>query len=241
MYAVKCTSRFFDACDYLDGWVRGCSSSEELSNISEYNQNSVSFNSINLIETMNFGQPGANCPVRGNSLMSAKDIGIVSVEGVTSQDIPATSQCMKSVEGDEYFDLVSTELSKHLNAPVTYPLEGVRISGLNSNQSVLSWFMLVFVTFSAWITNYPPILTSVWIISTVISDWDLLSSFGGLFYLVSIYWNCWCVFVLLRIFHFQSVMDINTNNANDSFEQLLNQFIPINQHWFSSDRARPWF
>ena len=64
MYAVKCISRFFDACDYLDGWVRGCSLSEELSDISEYNQNSVSFNSINLIETMNFGQPGANCPVR---------------------------------------------------------------------------------------------------------------------------------------------------------------------------------
>ena len=34
-------------------------------------------------------------------------------------------------------------------------------------------------------------------------------------------------------------MDTNTTNANDSFEQLLNQFIPINQHWFSSDRARP--
>ena len=50
---------------------------------------------------MIFGQPGANCPVRGNSLISAKDIGIVSVEGVTSQDIPATSQCIKSVEGDE--------------------------------------------------------------------------------------------------------------------------------------------
>ena len=45
----------------------------------------------------------------------------------------------------------------------------------------------------------------------------------------------------LDLFHFQTVLDINTNNANDSFEQLLNQFIPINQHWFSSDRARPRF
>ena len=36
-------------------------------------------------------------------------------------------------------------------------------------------------------------------------------------------------------------MDTNTTNANDSFEQLLNQFIPLNQHWFSSDRARPRF
>ena len=134
--------------------------------------------------------------------MSAKDIGNVSVEGVTSQDIPATSQCMKSVEGDEYFDLVSTELFKHLNARVTSPLEGVRISGLNSNKSALSWFMLVFITFSSWITNYLPILTSVWIISIVISDWDLLSSFGGLFDLVSIYWNCWCVFVVFGPFSF---------------------------------------
>ena len=30
-------------------------------------------------------------------------------------------------------------------------------------------------------------------------------------------------------------------NANDSFEQLLNQFSPVNQQWFSSDRARPRF
>ena len=36
-------------------------------------------------------------------------------------------------------------------------------------------------------------------------------------------------------------MDSNTNNANDSLEQLLNQNLPINQHRFSSDRARPRF
>ena len=63
----------------------------------------------------------------------------------------------------------------------------------------------------------------------------------GLFDLVSVYWNCWLVLVLLAAFRFQTVMDLNANNANDSFEQLLNQFIPINQHWFSSDRARPRF
>ena len=28
---------------------------------------------------------------------------------------------------------------------------------------------------------------------------------------------------------------------DDSFEQLLNQLIPLNQHWFSSDRSRPGF
>ena len=63
----------------------------------------------------------------------------------------------------------------------------------------------------------------------------------GLFDLVSVYWYCCCVLVLLGAFHFQTVMDLNANNANDSFEQLLNQFLPINQHWFSSDRARPRF
>ena len=92
---------------------------------------------------MDFGQPRAKCRVRGNSLISSKDIGNVSVEGVTNQDSPATSQCIKPVEGDEYFDLVSTELFKHFIARVTSPLEGVRIAGLNSNQSELSRFMLV--------------------------------------------------------------------------------------------------
>ena len=28
---------------------------------------------------------------------------------------------------------------------------------------------------------------------------------------------------------------------NDSFEKLRNQFVPMNQRWFSSDRARPSF
>ena len=69
----------------------------------------------------------------------------------------------------------------------------------------------------------------------------LLSSFAGLFDLVSAYWYCCCVLVLLGAFHFQTEMDPNANNANDSFEQLLNQYLPINQHWFSSDRARPRF
>ena len=81
----------------------------------------------------------------------------------------------------------------------------------------------------------------VWIISTVICDWELLSSSVGLFDFISVYWNYWCVFVLLGAFHFQTAMRTNTTNGNDSFEQLLNQFIPINQHWFSSDRARPRF
>ena len=163
---------------------------------------SVLSNSINLIEPMVFGQRRVNCPVRGNSLISSIDIGNLSVEGVINQDIPTTSQGIKPVESDKYFEIGYTELLKQFNALVTPPLEGVRISALKFSQSALSWFMYVFVTFSEWITNYLPILISVWIISTVISDWDLLSSSVFLFDFVSIYWNCWCVFVLLGLFHF---------------------------------------
>ena len=101
--------------------------------------------------------------------------------------------------------------------------------------------MQAFVTFSAWITNYLPVLISVWISTLAVSDCDLLLSFVDFFVFVSSYRICWSVIVLLDAFHFQTVMDSNTNNANDSFEQLLNQYLPINQHWFSSDRARPRF
>ena len=240
-YVVKCISRFFDACDYLDEWAKCCSLSEVSPVISKNSQNFVLSNSINLIESLDFGQPRAKCPVRGNSLISSNDIGSLSVEGVTIQDIPASSKCIKSVEGDGNFASGYTDLLQQFNALVTSPLEGVNIAGLKSSQSALSWIMQVFVTISAWITNYLPLLISVWIINTVVSNCVLLSSSVGLFDLVSVSWHCCCVLVLLGAFHFQTVMDFNANNANDSYEQLLNQFLPINQHWFSSDRARPRF
>ena len=233
-YVVKCISLFFDACDYLDEWAKGCSLSEVSPVISKNSRNFVLSNSINLIDFLDFGQLRANCPVRGNSLISSNDIGSLSVEGVTIQDIPASSKCIKSVEG-------YTDLLQQFNALVISPLEGVNIAGLKSSQSALAWIKQVFVTISAWITNYLPLLISVWIINTVVSNCVLLSSSVGLFDLVSVFWYCCCVLVLLGAFHFQTVMDLNANNANDSFEQLLNQFLPINQHWFSSDRARPRF
>ena len=190
-YVVKCISRFFDACDYLDEWARGCSLSEISPVISKNSQNYFSSNSINLIESLDFGQPRANCPVRGNSLISSNDIGRLSVEGVIVQDIPASSKCIKSVEGDGNFASGYTDLLQQFNALVTSPLEGVNIAGLKSSQSALSWIMQVFVTFSAWITNYLQILFSVWIISTVVNNCVLLSSSGGLFDLVSVvYWYC---------------------------------------------------
>ena len=240
-YVVKCISRFFDACDYLDEWARDCSLSEVSSVIPKNSQNYVLSNSINLIESLDFGQPRANCPVRGNTLISSNDFGSLSVEGVTIHDVPASSNRIKSVEGDGNFASGYTDFLQESNAFVTSPLEGVNIAGLKSSQSALSWIMQVFVTFSAWITNYLIILISVWIISTVVNNCVLLSSFAGLFDFVSAYWFCCCVLVLLGAFHFQTEMEPNANNLSDSFEQLLNQYLPINQHWFASDRARPRF
>ena len=153
----------------------------------------------------------------------------------------ASSNCIKSVEGDGNFASGYTDLLQQFNAFVTSPLESVNIAGLKSSQSALSWIMQVFVTFSAWITNYLTILISMWIISTVLNNCVLLSSFAGLFDFVLASWYCCFVLIILGDFHFQTEMDPNAHNANDSFEQLLNQYLPINQHWFASDRARPRF
>ena len=191
---------------------------------------------------MDFGQPRANRSVIDNSIVASNKFGSLSVEGAINQNIPATSQGIKLVEGDENSDSKYIDLSRQFNTFVTSPLEGVKIAGLKSSQSALSGIMQNFVTFSAWITSYLPVLISVWIITLAVSDFDLLLSFVDFFVFVSSYRICWIVIVLLGAFHFQTVMDSNTNNANDSFEQLLNQYLPINQHWwFSSDRVRPRF
>ena len=102
-----------------------------------------------------------------------------------------------------------------------------------------------FVTFSAWITHYLPILISLLFISLVVSDCDILLSLIEFIAFVSSDRISWITIVLLGVFHFQTAMDSNTgannNNTNDSFEQLLNQYLPVTQPWFSSDRARPRF
>ena len=240
-YVVKCISRFFDACNFLDEWARCCSLLEESPTITKNSQNSAVSNTIKLIESLDFGQPRANRPVMDNSIVASNKFGSLSVEGAIIQNNPATSQGIKSIEGDKNSDSKYIGLSQQFNTFVTSPLEGVKIAGLKSSQSALREIMQVFVTFSAWITYYLPVLISVWIITLAVSDCDLLLSFVDFFVFVSLYRICWSVIVLLGAFHFQTAMDSNTNNANDSFEQLLNQYLPINQHWFSSDKARPRF
>ena len=103
--------------------------------------------------------------------------------------------------------------------------------------------MPAFATFSAWLTYYLPILISLWIITLAVSNGDLLSPLIHFFALIFSYWICWNATGLLGAFLFQTAMNPNTsaNNTNDSFEQLLNQYLPVHQHWFSSDRARPRF
>ena len=174
-YVVKCISRFFDACDYLDEWAKNCNLSEVSTDIPENSRNYVLSKSINLIESLNFGQPRANCPVRGNTLISSDDFGSLSVEGVVIHDVPARSLCTKPAEGDGNFTSGYNDLLQQSKAFVTSPLEGVLIAGLKSSQSALSSFMLAVVIFSAWITNYLSILFSVWIFSTAVNNCVLLS------------------------------------------------------------------
>ena len=95
-YVVKCNSRFFDACNFLDCWVRDCSLSDGLSVRSGGNQLPYLSASVNLIEPVDYCQPRAICPVQNNlldlALFSYNDIGIQSVECVNNLDIRVTSQ-----------------------------------------------------------------------------------------------------------------------------------------------------
>ena len=252
-YVVKCISRFFDACDFLDEKAKCCPSLEDSPiirkdkldspNITKNSQNSAVTNTINLIESLDFNQPRVNRSDMDNSIVASNKFGSLSVEGAIIQNIPATSQGIKSIEGDKNLDSKHIGISQQFNTFDISPLGGVKIAGLKSSQSALREIMEVFVTFSAWITYYLPVLISVWIFTLAVSDCDLLLSFINFFAFVSSYRICWNTIVLLGVFHFQTAMDsnTNTNNTNDNFEQLLNQYLPVNQHWFSSDRARPRF
>ena len=247
-YVVKCINRFFDACEFLDEWAKCCPSLEESPiiqkdklvslDIMKNSQSSAVSNTINLIESLDSGQP------RVNSFAVSHTFGSLSVEGVITQNIPTTSHGIKSIEGDENLDSNHIGIFQQLNTFDISPLEGVKIAGLKSNQSALREMKHAFVTFSAWITYNLPILFSLWIITLAVSDCDLLLSLIDCFAFVSSYRISWITIVLLGVFQFQTAMDSNTNaniNTNDSFEQLLNQYLPVNQPWFSSDRARPRF
>ena len=61
----------------------------------------------------------------------------------------------------------------------------------------------------------------------------------GIFLFPNNFWDLLEFVLVIASSIFQTVcMDSTTN---DSFEKLLNQFVPMNQRWFSSDRARPRF
>ena len=242
-YVVKCISRFFDACDFLDEWAKYHSSTKELPDFTKISQNSVVSDKINLIESLDISQSRVNRTDLDNSIVASNKCGNLSVEGALTQITPSTSQRIKSIEGDKILDSKQIELSHQLNKSILSPLEGDQIVGSNSSQSALREIMPAFVTFSAWFTYYLPVLISLWIITLAVSNCDLLSPLIDFFALVSPYRICWIATGLLGGFLFQTAMNPNTstNNTNDSLEQLLNQYLPVHQHWFSSDRARPRF
>ena len=239
-YVVKCISRFFDACEFLDGWARHYTSSEELSNTAEISQDYVVPDQINIIELLENCQSRINCPDIDSSIVASIKFGKIPVEGALIQDIQSTSKGLYSLEGDKILAITQNNFS---NLSIPSPLEGVQRVGSYSSQSALSIIMPNFATFSAWITFYLPILISLWIIILAVSGCHLLSLLIIFFALISSYRICWNAIGLLNTFHFQTAMNPNTStiNTNDSFEQLLNQYLPVTQHWFSSDRARPRF
>ena len=94
-YVVKFISRFFDACIFLDCWVRDCSSSEVLSDglfaTSGDNPAKVLPSSINSIELVNHCRSRAFCPVQDTLLDSASNLilsnDIQSAEGFNNLEI----------------------------------------------------------------------------------------------------------------------------------------------------------
>ena len=190
-YVVKCISRFFDACDFLDEWAKSHSSTKELPNITKISQNSVVSDKINLIESLDISQSRVNRTELDNSIVAYNKFGNLSAEGALTQNTPSTSQRIKSIEGDKISDSKQIELSYQLNNSILYPLEGVQIVGSNSSQSALREIMLAFGTFSAWFTFYLPVLISLWIFTLAVSNCDLLSPLIDYFALVSPYRICW--------------------------------------------------
>ena len=185
-------------------------------------------------------QSRINCPDIDSSIVASNKFGNIPVEGALIQDTQSTSKGLYSLEGDKILAITQNNFS---NLSIPSPLEGVQRVGSYSSQSALSIIMPNFAIFSAWITFYLPILISLWIIILAVSGCHLLSLLIDLFALISSYRICWNAIGFLSAFHFQTAMNpsTSTNNTNDSFEQLLNQYLPVTQHWFSSDRARPRF
>ena len=223
----------------MDGWAKHHTSIEELSNTAEISQDYVVPDQINLVELLGNCQSRINCPDINSSLVASNKFGNILVEGVLFQDIQPTSESLYPLEGDKMLAISQNNSS---NLSISSSLEGVQRVGSYSSQSASSINMPNFATFSAWITIYLPFLISLWIITLAVSGCHLLELIINFFVLISSYRIGWSA-ISLSAFHFQTAMNptTSTNNTNDSFEQLLNQYLPVTQHWFSSDRARPRF
>ena len=205
-------------------------------------QSSTLSSSINSIESGNFCQVREDYPVKEVLLIS---VCHVQEDYPVQEGLPNSvsnsllTNCVQPLEGVCSFDVQSNELFNQfncINSVVNYPLDGVRISAQNLNRSASSWLNSLVVTFPACFLNCWPVWIFVWISTVYRSN---LGHFLILFLFHINFWTYWCLFFLFGSSIFQTVEMDFTNN--DSFEQLLNQFVPVIQRWFSSDRARPRF
>ena len=174
-----------------------------------------------------------------NSLLTSC---VQPIEGVDSTLDRNSYQGVKPLEGVCSFVIRSNELFNQFNrfnTFVNYPLEGVRISAQNLVQSSSSWLNSLVVTFLARFQNFRPVWILFWLFTAILFESGSFPYFIGIFLIHINFWTYWCLLFVFGSSIFQTVeMD---STINDSFEQLLNQFVPVNQRWFSYDRARPSF
>ena len=117
-------------------------------------------------------------------------------------------------------------------------LEGAAVYVQNFSRSYLSWFNSFYVTFPACFLICWPFWLFFWLFIAVVNWFPSFIYLIGVFSISNITWVYWSL-VFFKLFVFQTVS--MKPSRDDSFEQLLNQFVPINRSWFSSDRARPRF
>ena len=207
-YVVKCSSRFFDACNCLDRWVQDCSSSEVLTDgLSATSGNgpvNALTSSINSFELGYYCQARDNYPdqdtlldLASSSILSS---GVQPVEGVGNLVLRNSTQEVKPLEGGCSVVNFSNELFNQINcfnSFVTSPLEGVQIVLNNSVQSALSWFNSLAVIFTACVPNYLPVWICIWLFSTVIFELGIFPYFIGIIWFHITFCTYWCLFFFL--------------------------------------------
>ena len=173
---------------------------------------------------------------------------VTPLEGVAFTADRICCQSVTPLEGVCSFGVRTNETinrGKRNKSTKNYPLEGVRVSAQNFSQSASSWFSSLNVVLPACFLKCWPFRIFFCVFTPGFIAFGSFTYFIGTFLFHFNFWSYWCVLFLFGSSIFQTVvmdsMNTNMDTNNDSFEQLLNQFVPMNQRWFSSDRARPRF